>query len=134
MAHDQTHQVVDDGERRHFFQHAWHGFAVQHVHLHGGLKLRQRGLHLPALAVEVGDTGFVKLLRLRRPSGTQVPLPGPTHPLGSPLRASHFGPTLESIPHLFAVRAMLTTDATAGESVGQWVQTQTENAGHDPLT
>jgi CheY-like chemotaxis protein len=54
--------------------------------------------------IHIPGNGFVTLLRLRRPSGTRVPLPGPTHPLGSPLRASNFGPTLESIPHLFAVR------------------------------
>jgi hypothetical protein len=48
-------------------------------------------------------TGFVKLLRPRLSSGKRVPLPSPTHPLGSPLRARNFGPTLESIPHLFAV-------------------------------
>ena len=33
----------------------------------------------------------------------RVPLPGPTHPLGGPLRTCHFGPTRESLPHLFAV-------------------------------
>src|SRR5215475_7562279 len=48
-------------------------------------------------------TGFVKLLRLRRSSGKWVPLSGPPHPLGSPIRARNVGPTLESIPHLFAV-------------------------------
>jgi hypothetical protein len=47
--------------------------------------------------------GFVKLLRRRRALGKRVPLPGPTHPLGSPLRARNLAPTLESIPHLFAV-------------------------------
>jgi putative transposase len=47
--------------------------------------------------------GFVKLLRLRHSSGKWVPLPGPTHPLGGPLRTCNFGPTFESIPHLFAV-------------------------------
>jgi hypothetical protein len=48
--------------------------------------------------------GFVKLLRLRLSSGKRVPFPGPTYPLGRPLRARNFGPMLESIPHLFAVR------------------------------
>jgi hypothetical protein len=47
--------------------------------------------------------GFVKLLRLRRSSGKRVPLLGPTHPLGGPLHTGNFGPTFESIPHLFAV-------------------------------
>ena len=47
--------------------------------------------------------GFVKLLRLRHSSGKRVPLPGPTYPLGGPLRPCNFGPTFESIPHLFAV-------------------------------
>jgi hypothetical protein len=56
------------------------------------------------LAAERPRHGFVKLLRLRRSSGKRVPLPGPTHPLGRPLRARNFGPTRESIPHLFAVR------------------------------
>src|SRR5262249_18504758 len=48
--------------------------------------------------------GFVKLLRRRRSSGERVLLPSPTCPLGSPLRTCHFGPTLESLPHLCAVR------------------------------
>jgi hypothetical protein len=47
--------------------------------------------------------GFVKLLRLRRSSGKRGPLPGPTRPLGGPLRPCNFSPTLESLPHLFAV-------------------------------
>ncbi len=47
--------------------------------------------------------GFVKLLRLRRSSGKRVPLPGPPHPLGSSLCARNFGPTLESLPHLYTV-------------------------------
>ena len=47
--------------------------------------------------------GFVKLLRLRRSSGKWVPLPGPPHPLGSPLRPCNVSPTLESLPHLLAV-------------------------------
>lgn len=45
-------------------------------------------------------TGFVKLLRLKRSSGKRVPLPGPAHPLGGPLRPCHFGPTRESFLHL----------------------------------
>jgi hypothetical protein len=48
-------------------------------------------------------SGFVKLLRLRRSSGKRVPLSAPTHPLGGPLRTCNFGPTFESIPHLFVV-------------------------------
>jgi hypothetical protein len=48
-------------------------------------------------------SGFVKLLRLRRSLGKRVLLSGPTHPLGGPLRACHFGPTLEAVPHLLAV-------------------------------
>jgi len=47
--------------------------------------------------------GFVKLLKLRRSSGKRMPLPGPIHPLGGPLRPCDVGPTLESLPHLFAV-------------------------------
>jgi DNA-binding response OmpR family regulator len=47
--------------------------------------------------------GFVKLLRLRRSSGKRVPLSGPPDPLGGPLRACHFGPTLEALPHLLAI-------------------------------
>jgi hypothetical protein len=50
------------------------------------------------------EMGFVKLLRRRRTSGRRGPLSGPTHPLGDPLRPRHVGPTLESLPHLFAVR------------------------------
>jgi hypothetical protein len=57
----------------------------------------------PAAGSHSSASGFVKLLGLRRLSGKRVPLPGPTHPLGSSLRACHFGPTLESIPHLCAV-------------------------------
>jgi hypothetical protein len=47
--------------------------------------------------------GIVKLLRLRRSSGKGVPLSGPPHPLGSPLCARNVSPTLESLPHLYAV-------------------------------
>ena len=47
--------------------------------------------------------GIVKLLRLRHSSGKRVPLPGPPHPLGGPLRPCNFSPALESLPHLFAV-------------------------------
>jgi hypothetical protein len=63
--------------------------------------LLARGGTIPTRACT--PTGFVKLLRLRRASGKRVPLPGPTHPLGSPLRARNFGPTLESLLHLVAV-------------------------------
>ena|SRR5215813_9170437 len=49
------------------------------------------------------ETGFVKLLRLRRSSGKRVPLPGPLHPLGSPLCTRNVGPTRESLPHLHTV-------------------------------
>jgi hypothetical protein len=52
---------------------------------------------------QMGRSGFVKLLRPRLSLGKRVPLLSPTHLLGSPLRARNFGPTLESIPHLFAV-------------------------------
>src|SRR5262249_54150127 len=48
-------------------------------------------------------SGFVKLLRLRCSSGERVPLPGPIRPLGGPLRACHFGPTRESLPHLLTI-------------------------------
>jgi hypothetical protein len=48
--------------------------------------------------------GLVKLLRLRRSSGEWVPLPGPTHFLGSSLRACNVSPTLEAISHLVAIR------------------------------
>jgi hypothetical protein len=44
VPHDQADQVINDGKHRQFFQHAWHGFAVQHIHLHGGLEMCQRGL------------------------------------------------------------------------------------------
>src|SRR5262245_49171512 len=47
--------------------------------------------------------GFVKLLRLRCASGKRVPLPSPIRPLGGPLRACHFGPTRESLPHLLTI-------------------------------
>jgi hypothetical protein len=47
--------------------------------------------------------GFVKLLRLRRSSGKRVPLPGPPHPLGSPLRTRDLGPTREALLHLLTV-------------------------------
>jgi hypothetical protein len=53
--------------------------------------------------VLLGLLGFVKLLRLRRSSGQRVPLPGPLRPLGGPLRAGHFGPTRESLPHLLPI-------------------------------
>ena len=47
--------------------------------------------------------GFVKLLRLRRPSDERVLLPASPHPLGGPLRACYFGPTRESFPHLLTI-------------------------------
>jgi hypothetical protein len=48
-------------------------------------------------------SGFVKLLRLRLASGKRVPLPGPSHLLGSPFRACDLGPMLEAMAHRFAV-------------------------------
>jgi len=51
-----------------------------------------------------GGSIDVKLLRLRLSAGEQVPFPSPTYPLGGPLRAGNFGPTLESVSHLLAVR------------------------------
>jgi hypothetical protein len=33
-----------------------------------------------------------------------MPLPSPPHPFGPPLRAGNLTPTLESLPHLIAVR------------------------------
>src|SRR5262249_7750263 len=48
--------------------------------------------------VYLSHAGFVNLLRLRRSSGKQVPLPNPTHPLGGPLGPRNFGPTRESLP------------------------------------
>ena len=80
---------------------------VGHFALAGGLATAL----IPARRLQVGGVhnprdllaGFAKLLRLRRSSGKRVLLPGPTHPLGGPLRTCNFGPTFESIPHLFAV-------------------------------
>jgi Adenylate and Guanylate cyclase catalytic domain len=66
------------------------------------LAARLQGLAEPNTVV-ISEAGFVKLLRLRRSSGKRVPLPGPTHPLGGPLRTCHVSPTLEALPHLFAV-------------------------------
>jgi hypothetical protein len=48
--------------------------------------------------------GLVNLLRLRLSSDALVCHPGPTYPLGGPLRTRNLGPTLETIPHLLAVR------------------------------
>ena len=75
----------------HAHWHIIHTFGVPQVDTKGYLRPDGSG------------SGFVKLLRLRRSSGKRVPLPGPTHPLGGPLRTCNFGPTLESLPHLFAV-------------------------------
>ena len=49
------------------------------------------------------ESGFVKLLRLRCSSGTRGPLPGPIRSLGGSLRACHFGPTREALPHLLTI-------------------------------
>jgi hypothetical protein len=57
LPHDQTHEVVDDGENHQLLQHAWHGFAMQHIHLHRRLKMRQRCFYLPASAVQLGKVG-----------------------------------------------------------------------------
>jgi len=48
--------------------------------------------------------GFVNLLRLRLSSDALVCHPGLTYPLGGPLRTCNLGPTLETLPHLLAVR------------------------------
>jgi hypothetical protein len=47
LAHDHTDQVVDEGEDGQCLQHACYRFTAQHIHRHGGLELRERGLHLP---------------------------------------------------------------------------------------
>ena len=80
------------------------------------------------------NAGFVKLLRLRRSSGKRVPLPGPTHPLGGPLRTRDFGPTLEAVPHLLAVLGRRQQMPSWVGSVGRWDHTPTESAGHAPPT
>jgi NADH:ubiquinone reductase (H+-translocating) len=56
--------------------------------------------------VELAGTlgGFCQVIEAETLIRQRVPLSGPTHPLGRPLRARNFGPMLESIPHLFAVR------------------------------
>ena len=59
----------------------------------------KHGMRTPVLPI----LGFVKLLKPRRSSGKRVSLPGPPHRLGNPLRIRNLAPTLESIPHLFAV-------------------------------
>ena len=65
------------------------------------LRGKDRSLHCPRCQSK--DIGFVKLLRLRCPSGKRVPLPGPIRPLGGLLRACHFGPTRESLLHLLTI-------------------------------
>jgi len=47
--------------------------------------------------------GFVKLFRLRRSSGKQMPLPSPPYPGDGPFRTRHCGPTREALPHPCAV-------------------------------
>ena len=64
-----------------------------------GGRLLRTPLHAPpARRGSPLSHGFVKLLKRRRSSGKRVPLPGPTHRSGSPLRARNLAPTLESIP------------------------------------
>src|SRR5262249_36902323 len=58
----------------------------------------------PGRLSAVAAAGFVKLLRLRLSASEQVPFPGPPRPLGGLLRARNFGPTLEAVAHLLAVR------------------------------
>ena len=72
---------------------------------HDGLSVRKIAatLGLSRPTVHKYLDGFVKLLKRRRSLDKQVPLPGPTHPLGSPLCTRNLAPTLEAIPHLFAV-------------------------------
>ena len=51
-----------------------------------------------------GLYGIVKWLRRRRAEGRVGPLSGPTCSLGGPPRTRYFGPTLEAVFHLLAVR------------------------------
>ena len=50
--------MVNEGKDGQFFQHARHRLAVQHLHLHGGLELRQRGFDLPAPAVQLAASAY----------------------------------------------------------------------------
>ena len=47
------------------FSTALDRFTVQHIHLHHGLEIRQRGFDLPALAVELGEVGATGVWHVR---------------------------------------------------------------------
>ena len=66
-----------------------------HVYRHTTLRRAYFGLN---------PKGIVKLLRVRRSSDVRVYHPGTAVPLRGSLHTRDLGPTLESIPHLFAVR------------------------------
>jgi transposase-like protein len=51
--------------------------------------LRASHTRTPCVITVDKNAGIVKLLRLRRASGKRVPLPGPPHPLGGPLRTGN---------------------------------------------
>ncbi len=83
----------------------FHKFSSPGLMCNGGVERRPQD-HLSLLErilMPNVPQGFVKLLRLRRSSGKRMLLHVPPSSLGSPLRACHFGPTLEAFPHLLAV-------------------------------
>jgi hypothetical protein len=53
---------------------------MQHIHLHRGLEVRQRGSHLPMLALELGEVGYTVDLRIEQCSDESNPTgPAPRH-------------------------------------------------------
>jgi hypothetical protein len=54
---DHTHEGVAEGDHRQVFPHAWHGVAMAHIPLHGGLQRRASGRDLPASAGPLGKVG-----------------------------------------------------------------------------
>lgn len=53
--HDGANEVVDQGKHGQFFEDAFLGFAMQHVHLHSLFQMSQIGFDLPTLAIQFGQ-------------------------------------------------------------------------------
>ena len=57
LTHDPADEGVDDSNDGQCLQHAWHGLAVPHVHLQGGLEVGPCSRNLPAPAGPLSEVG-----------------------------------------------------------------------------
>jgi len=80
--------------------------ALTEVEVRSALqRLVREGCLDTAQAQRLTQWGFVNLLRLSLSADALRCHPGPAYPGGGPLRTCHLGPTLETLPHLWAVRS-----------------------------